>query len=127
MLDLQNRSVGIQCKHTIVRYRDTRKAAVLLAEMLGLADPSQLGSMLEVQLDGCPTRCSAFLLCEDEFEQVVAALRARGLAYWGGPGKRQAQAICRRNGWRGLCFEDPDGHLLQVMTQPQSCVTEISP
>lgn len=127
MLDLQGRRTGIQCKHTIVRHRDTRKAPVLLADILGLADPSQLGSMLEVQLDGCAARCSAFLLCEDEFERVLATVRARGLPYWGGAGKRQAPALGRRHGWRGLCFEDPDGHLLQVMTQPQSCVTEISP
>ncbi|MDS0808745.1 VOC family protein, partial [Burkholderia cenocepacia] len=32
--------------------------------------------------------------------------------------KRQRGAYSRHNGGRGVYFDDPDGHFLEVMTQP---------
>ena len=39
-------------------------------------------------------------------------------AYWADPGRRQHGAINHRDGGRGLYFEDPDGHLLEILTRP---------
>jgi len=62
----------------------------------------------------------AFLVSEDEFDQVLGRIRNRGLPYWGEPGKGKGRAgeIYEHNGGRGVYFEDPDGHLLEVMTRP---------
>lgn len=115
MLNLHDHGMAIQCAHSIVRHRDPRTAAVLLARILGLADPSQLGSMCEMRIEGSALRHTAFRLCAEELAQVRRHLEAHGL-----PFSQDAE--------RALAFEAADGHLLHVITQPlQSCVTEISP
>lgn len=91
--------MGVRFNHTIVMFRDTHQAAVLLARILGLSDPSQLGSMLLVG------GRSAFRVCQDEFKQVLAHIHAHGLPFRSVPGERNA-----------VCFEAPGGHLIQVMT-----------
>ena len=62
----------------------------------------------------------AFLVSEDEFDQVLGRIRNRGLPYWAEPGKGKGRAgeVYEHNGGRGVYFEDPDGHLLEVMTRP---------
>jgi len=37
---------------------------------------------------------------------------------WADPGRTRAQEINRNDGGRGLYFQDPDGHLLEVITRP---------
>jgi catechol 2,3-dioxygenase-like lactoylglutathione lyase family enzyme len=45
-------------------------------------------------------------------------IRGQGLAYWADPGQAQPGQINHRDGGRGLYFEDPDGHLLEIITRP---------
>jgi catechol 2,3-dioxygenase-like lactoylglutathione lyase family enzyme len=59
----------------------------------------------------------AFLVSEPEFDEVFDRIRQRSLAYWADPGRRQAGEINRHAGGRGICFQDPDGHLLEVITR----------
>jgi hypothetical protein len=60
----------------------------------------------------------AFLISEDEFDRALARIRERGLEYWGDPGKERAGETYEHNGGRGLYFDDPDGHFMEIMTQP---------
>jgi extradiol dioxygenase family protein len=60
----------------------------------------------------------AFLIGEDEFDQVFARIQERGLEYWADPFKDRAGVINRNDGGRGMYFEDPDGHFLEVITRP---------
>ena len=60
----------------------------------------------------------AFLIGEDDFDAVFGRIKRRGLAYWADPFKHQPGEINRRDGGRGVYFEDPDGHLLEVLTRP---------
>jgi catechol 2,3-dioxygenase-like lactoylglutathione lyase family enzyme len=60
----------------------------------------------------------AFLISEGEFDEVFGRIRSRGLDYWADPGQSKAGQINRHDGGRGLYFEDPDGHLLEVITRP---------
>ncbi|XLZ71270.1 hypothetical protein ABT364_04705 [Massilia sp. SR12] len=110
--------MGVRFNHTIVMSGDTHQAAVLLATILGLSDPSQLGSMLLVE---GPSRHAVFLLSEDEFDLVLAHIDAASLAYWSGPDRQTAGRICRNVSGRGLCMEAADGHLMQIMTAPNAC------
>lgn len=91
--------MGVRLNHSIVMVRDAHQAAIFLAKILGLSDPSQLGSMLVVHGN------SAFRLCQDEFDQVLAHIHAHSLPHWTSPGKQNA-----------LCFETPDGYLIQIMS-----------
>ena len=45
-------------------------------------------------------------------------LKKAGLTFWAGPHKDQPGEINRHWGGRGVYFEDPDGHLLELITKP---------
>ena len=60
----------------------------------------------------------AFLVGEEEFDAAFARIREQGLDYWADPGQSRRGEINRRDGGRGLYFEDPDGHLLEILTRP---------
>ena len=60
----------------------------------------------------------AFLIGEDDFDDIFARIRDRGLDYWADPGQRELRSINHADGGRGVYFEDPDGHLLEIITRP---------
>ena len=60
----------------------------------------------------------AFLVGDEEFDAAFGRIRDQGLTYWADPGRRHRGVINHRDGGRGLYFEDPDGHLLEILTRP---------
>ena len=120
----------VQLNHTIVWCRDKRKSAAFLTEMLGLPKPTRFGPFLVVELgnnvsldfhdtdDEIASQHYAFLISEGEFDEVFGRIRSRGLDYWADPGQSKTGQINRHDGGRGLYCEDPDGHLLEVITRP---------
>jgi hypothetical protein len=99
-------------------------------DILGLPSPIEFGQMLVVQLENgvsldffestgaIASQHYAFLMSEDEFDRVYARIRDRGLQYWADPVKQRADKTRLHNGGRGVYFDDPDGHFLEVMTRP---------
>ena len=53
-----------------------------------------------------------------EFDQIFGRLKARGLAYWADPARKQKSEINTHYGARGVYFEDPGGHFLEIITRP---------
>jgi catechol 2,3-dioxygenase-like lactoylglutathione lyase family enzyme len=102
-----------------------------LIEILGLSAPVEFGPFLVVELDNgasldfvdaegmkFDTQHYAFLVDEDEFDPIFERVRARRLDYWADPFKNHPNEINRHDGGRGFYFNDPDGHLLEVLTRP---------
>jgi catechol 2,3-dioxygenase-like lactoylglutathione lyase family enzyme len=122
--------MAIELNHTIVHTRDKRAAATFLSEILGLPAPVPFGPFLGVQtangvtLDYLDTDEAiliehyAFLVAEAEFDQIFERIRARGLEYWADPHRTRRGEINRRDGGRGLYFQEPSGHLLEILTRP---------
>ena len=121
--------MAITLNHTIVHARDCAATAAFLTEVLGLPPPRRLGHFTVVQvgdtsLDFLPAegaiaqRHFAFLVSEAEFDEIFARLRQRGLTWWADPFRRQAGEINRWDDGRGLYFDDPNGHLLEIITRP---------
>lgn len=122
--------MSVQLNHTIVWCRDKQKSAPFLAEVLGLPSPSPFGPMLVVQLDNGVSldfydndgeifsQHYAFLIGEDDFDRIFARIRGQGLQYWSDPGKHHPGEINRHDGGRRVYFDDPDGHLMEVLTRP---------
>jgi len=116
--------------HTIVYARDKRASAKFLSEILGCPAPVPFGPFLGVQTGNEVTldfmnadekispQHYAFLITESEFDAVFARIRARKLRYWADPAQQQQGEINTRDGGRGLYFEDPSGHLLEILTRP---------
>ena len=121
--------MAIRLNHTIVAARDKSKAARFLSEILGLPAPSLLGPFAAVPVgdtsldymdtdDEIASQHYAFLVSEIEFDEIFARMRERGLAYWADPGQTQRDQINSWDDGRGVYFEDPNGHLLEILTRP---------
>ncbi|OGA55628.1 MAG: bleomycin resistance protein [Betaproteobacteria bacterium RIFCSPLOWO2_12_FULL_65_14] len=121
----------IKLNHTIVHSRDPRQSAEFLAGLFGLPAPKPFYHFLTVELanevtldylsaDGMEvqTQHYAFLVSEAEFDQIFGRIKERGLAYWADPGRTEKGKINRHDGGRGVYFEDPSGHLLEIITRP---------
>jgi catechol 2,3-dioxygenase-like lactoylglutathione lyase family enzyme len=59
----------------------------------------------------------AFLVSELEFDRILERIRARGLPYWADPYHRQPGEINHGDGGRGVYWDDPDGHRLEIITR----------
>ena len=122
--------MAVRLNHTIVAARDKDSAAKFLTEILGLPAPSLLGPFAVVQVsadtsldyhdaDGeITSQHYAFLVDESEFDAIFARIRDRRLAYWADPYRHQRDEINLWDGGRGLYFDDPNGHLLEIITRP---------
>ncbi len=60
----------------------------------------------------------AFRVTDAEFDAIFGRVKARGLAYGSEPHSRTDGQINHRRGGRGFYFDDPYGHVLEVMTVP---------
>jgi catechol 2,3-dioxygenase-like lactoylglutathione lyase family enzyme len=121
--------MAINFNHTIVSARDSKASATFLAEMLDLPAPTRWGPFEMVTTDneanidfmtvtGAITpQHYAFLVSEAEFDAIFGRVRARGLAYWADPAKSRQSEINHHDGGRGFYFDDPDGHLLEIITR----------
>ncbi len=120
----------VQLNHTIVQCRDKQRSATFLTEILGLPDPVRFGPFLVVEVDNGASldfdesdeeiarQHYAFLIGEDDFDEIFGRIRDRGLQYWADPFKSRPGEINHNDGGRGVYFDDPDGHLLEVITRP---------
>lgn len=119
-----------QLNHTIVWCHDKQRSAAFLTGILGLPAATPFGPMLVVPLDNgvsldfyaqegaISLQHYAFLISESEFDDVFARVKARGLRYWADPARKLEGEINVNDGGRGMYFQDPDGHLLEVITRP---------
>ena len=122
--------MSVQLNHTIVSCRDQQRSAAFLSEILGLPPATRFGHFLVVEADNAVSldfaesngeivaQHYAFLVGEDEFDAAFGRIRDRGLTYWADPGKSLPGAINHNDGGRGLYFDDPDGHRLEIITRP---------
>ena len=120
----------MQLNHTIVACRDQRQSAAFLTGILGLPPAVRFGSFEVVSTDNgvsldyretsgeITSQHYAFLVGEQEFDAAFGRISEQGLAYWADPGQTRRGEINHRDGGRGLYFEDPDGHVMEIITRP---------
>ena len=124
--------------HTIVWCHDQEKSANFLSEILGLPPPRRFMGFLvvdlanEVSVDYLPAESEpvalqhlAFLVSEEEFDGALARVRERTTEIWADPAKRQPARINHHFGGRGFYFEDPNGHLFEIITTPYGDPSEL--
>jgi catechol 2,3-dioxygenase-like lactoylglutathione lyase family enzyme len=119
----------VHLNHTIVNVRDKQEGATFLADILGVPAPTSYGPFLVVQVDNDVSldfaddhgtvhpQHYAFLVGEAEFDEILGRIRERGLTYWADPFQRQANKINTNDGGRGLYWQDPNGHMLEIITR----------
>lgn len=129
--------MSVKLNHTIVHSRDKRESAAFYADVFGFGKPKTFGPFVEVETANEVTLAIletdetfdaqhyAFLVSEEEFDQIFERVKARGLDYWADPGRGTRHAINRHFGGRGVYFEDPGGNLLEIITRPYGRWDEI--
>ena len=120
----------VTLNHTIVHCEDRDATAAFYADLLGVETPTAYGPFLvlelanEVSLDFLQTgpdvhpQHYAFLVSEDEFETIFGRIQERGLEYWADPFHQQPGRTNDHDGGRGVYWEDPNGHNLEIITRP---------
>lgn len=121
--------MSITLNHTIIASRDKAQAARFITEILGLPAPRVLGHFAVVQVgdtsldfidsnDEPTPQHYAFLVSEAEFDEIFARIKERDLSYWADPGREREGEINAWDDGRGVYFDDPSGHLLEIITRP---------
>lgn len=121
--------MAVQLNHTIISSRNAENSARFLSEFLNLSAPRSLGPFTIVQvgetsLDYVDTEENihpqhyAFLVSEAEFDEIFQRIQKSGKTYWADPHRLKEGEINTWDGGRGVYWDDPDGHLLEIITCP---------
>jgi catechol 2,3-dioxygenase-like lactoylglutathione lyase family enzyme len=129
--------MSVQLNHTIVHARDKKRSAEFLARMLGLEAAPPWGPFYPVRLangveldftdvGGTPFVAThyAFLVSEEEFDEIFGRIEEAGLEYRADPHGGGVGEINHHDGGRGVYWNDPDGHVLEIITRPYGSSTK---
>jgi catechol 2,3-dioxygenase-like lactoylglutathione lyase family enzyme len=119
----------VQLNHTIVNVSDKQESAAFVADILGLPAPTAYGPFLVVDVDNevsldfleverVHPQHYAFLVADDEFDQILARIEERGIDWWADPFRKTPREWNTDDGGRGLYWEEPSGHMLEIITVP---------
>jgi hypothetical protein len=98
--------------------------------MLGRPAPTRFGPFHVVDMDNAVSmdyhvtsesvhpEHYAFLVDEGTFDEVLGRIRERELPFWGEPDKSMPGEWNTNDGGRGLYWEEPGGHFLEIITRP---------
>jgi catechol 2,3-dioxygenase-like lactoylglutathione lyase family enzyme len=124
--------MAITFNHTIVAAKDREESARFLTELFGLPSPREFGPFLAVELNHgvsldfaqTPERevispqHYAFLVSDDEFDAIYGRIVERATPHWADPRASRPGEINHNHGGRGVYFQDPGGHFLEILTKP---------
>jgi hypothetical protein len=122
--------VSIELNHTIVYSRDSRTSAEFLTHLFGLPSPTTWGPFHAVAVsnavaldyldttDEIASQHYCFLVGEDDFDAIFGRIQSGGHQFWADPGHEEPGVINTHDGGRGVYFDDPSGHNLEIITRP---------
>ncbi|MFE7773172.1 VOC family protein [Streptomyces sp. NPDC057445] len=116
--------------HTIVHSRDRFAGARFLTGLIDAPDPKPFGPFASVPLANGVTldyldeqadadvvsQHLAFLVSDEEFDEIFGRIKERELPYWADPRHAEPQRINHHFGGRGVYIDDPDGHSIEFIT-----------
>lgn len=121
--------MSIELNHIIIPARDKWASATFLASVLDVPAGPQWGPFVPVKVsngvtldyadaNGFESHHCAFLTSEAEFDAAFARIRSAGITYYADPHHQRPGEINNLWGGRGVYFDDPDGHNMEIITQP---------
>ncbi len=119
--------MAVTLDHTIVPAHDKDREARFFAHVLGLGPVGAFGpfAVLEVnpsltfdfaERDRFESHHYAFRVTPDEFDAILDRVIDAGVVYSSDPFQKELARIYDRDGDRGFYFQDPEGHVLEVIT-----------
>jgi catechol 2,3-dioxygenase-like lactoylglutathione lyase family enzyme len=128
--------VCIQLNHIIVPAKEKWISAKFLGAVLGLEPGPQWGPFAPLRTSNGvtidfvdaghfePHHC-AFLVNDAEFDGALAYLRDNEITFYADFTRKRSGEINHLYGGRGVYFDDPNGHLLELITAPYGPTPEI--
>jgi hypothetical protein len=121
-------SVSASLRRLVVDATDAQASASFLARILGVPRwpqpdaPTRVRINNDVTLDYRPAALVApqqytFVVSEDEFDAMYGRILDTRARTWADPGRTRPAQLDHHAGGRGICVEDPDGHLIQILTR----------
>ena len=122
--------MSVELNHTIIWCSDKVRSSAFMTNILGLPEARPFLHFLVVELankvsvdfyqkeGSIAPQHYAFLLSDSEFDAAFQRIQDQGVAYWADPARTRPDEINTHYSGRGLYFEDPDGHLLEIITAP---------
>ena len=129
--------MAIHLDHLLVPSRDRFAAAEQLAALLGVPwsetgigpfCPVYVNDGLTLDFDQAegdfPVMHYCFRVTQDEFDAILARIRAAGIAYRSMPHGAMDMQVNTQHGGSIVCWDQPDGHVWELLTlsyarQPQ--------
>jgi catechol 2,3-dioxygenase-like lactoylglutathione lyase family enzyme len=140
--EIWREGMTMRLDHTIVPAKDRLASAEFFAQIFGLTVKPDPGHFAQVQVNesltldfadepepwGGPgfdpgagrSHHYAFHVSDAEFDAIFSRVKANGIPYGSEPDRHADGRINTRRGGRGFYFADPYGHLLAVMTVPET-------
>jgi catechol 2,3-dioxygenase-like lactoylglutathione lyase family enzyme len=123
--------MAISFNHTIVAAKNRTESANYFTELFGLAPAREFGPFLAVALENgvsldfaeAPAdqeihpQHYAFLVDEADFDAIYGGILQRGQQHWADPRGEGVNQINHHDGGRGVYFQDPAGHYLEIITR----------
>lgn len=120
----------ITIDHTIVPAHDRQDAARWFAEVFGLPQEEKSGHFAPVRVNETLTLLFsdaaafdahhyAFHVGDLEFDAIFDRVKQKGVVFGSAPWSRDDGKLNDWGGGRGVYFESPDGHLMELMTARQ--------
>src|ERR1700756_4397568 len=121
--------MSVELNHTIMPATDKWRSAKFLADILGLGAGPEWSHFVPVRTSNGVTldyadaadfrrQHYAFLVSESEFDAALSRIKTAGIAFYADFNRAGRVQINHLYGGRGVYFDDPDGHLLELITQP---------
>ena len=121
--------MSVELNHTIIPAKDKWVSAKFLADILNLEAGPEWGHFVPVKTANGVTLDFdtreefrpghyAFLVSDAEFDAAFARIRAQGVGYYADPRHAKPGEINHLHGGRGVYFDDPNGHLMEIITHP---------
>lgn len=118
----------ISLDHTIVRSTDKHAAAAFLGTILGIEPSPPWGPFVPLVIPNGVTldymdayavaaQHYAFLVDDPEFDAIFERIVRSGAAYYADPHRTRPGEVGHHRGSRGVYFDAPDGHLMEVLTR----------
>jgi catechol 2,3-dioxygenase-like lactoylglutathione lyase family enzyme len=126
--------LSTELNHIIVPAKDKWESARFLARILGVEAGPEWGHFVPVRVGrvtidfdnakNVSHHHCAFLLGEAEFDAALDRIKKAGIQFFAEFDRTGPDEINRNYGGRGVYFDDPNGHLFELITRPYGEVPE---
>jgi catechol 2,3-dioxygenase-like lactoylglutathione lyase family enzyme len=128
--------MSVELNHIIIPAKDKQTSAEFLAGILGIPVAPPWGPFIPIHVsngvtldyidaDDFHSHHCAFLVSEPEFDAIFSRLQETGITYYADPSYQRPGEINHLYGGRGVYFDDPNGHVMEVITQPYGDTPEV--